>query len=165
MTNLEPLMSSEKMDWRTPEILLALVRGMGTIGLDPCADENPEHHFAAYNLTEADDGLEHSWDAYGGSLVYVNPPYGRVLPAWIDYCNEFGEEGVEIILLVPSRTDTRWFRSATEAADARCLWHGRLTFQGAEHSAPFPSAVFYYGQDPWLFCSVFQDVGEVAVLR
>lgn len=165
MTDIDVLHSSERMDWRTPDSILVRVRGLGTIGLDPCASANSKHHFAAYNLTEEDDGLEHQWDAYSGALVYVNPPYGRGLPVWVDTCNDFGEEGTEIVLLVPSRTDTRWFRSATEAADARCLLYGRLTFQGADNSAPFPSAVFYYGDDPWLFCSIFREIGEVQVLR
>ena len=164
---LAVLKSSERQDWRTPEILLALVRGLGTIGLDPCAAYEKRHHFAAYNVTEEDgDGLDVDWAQLVGddALVFVNPPYGRELSDWVDACVYEADRGAEIILLAPSRTDTRWFRCATQSADARCLLYGRLTFEGAENSAPFPSAVWYFGQQHYQFCAVFADAGEVACL-
>lgn len=163
--SLETLLSSKKHDWRTPGAVLDRVRGLGIIGLDPCADDEKSHHFAAINVTEAEDGLSHDWAAYGDAIIFVNPPYGNALNEWVEMCCDFGEDGAEIVLLAPSRTDTRWFRKATSSADGRVLWHGRITFEGADNSAPFPSACWYWGSDPWLFCSVFADVGEVAVLR
>ena len=167
MNDLAVLHSSEKMDWRTPSDVLDLVRGVGIIGLDPCATLDKKHHFAAFNLTEDDDGLEHDWSTYVGedALVFVNPPYGRALPHWVEMCATEAEScDIEIVLLVPSRTDTRWFRLASESADARCLWYGRLRFEDAPSSAPFPSACFYWGPSPYLFASIWSDAGEVSVL-
>lgn len=39
---LAPLMSSEKPDWLTPDVILGLVREVAPIALDPCTtEENP----------------------------------------------------------------------------------------------------------------------------
>lgn len=162
--SLATLHSSDRQDWRTPEHLLDLVRGVADIGLDPCASSDPAHHFARVNVTQAEDGLSVDWGALIGphELAYVNPEYGRALPSWV---GKWADEPVESVLLAPARTDTRWFRDATAACSARCLWYGRLTFRGAAAGAPFPSALWYRGPHPFLFCDVFHHSGEVQVFR
>lgn len=149
------------MSWQTPEEVLSLVRKVNKIELDPCT--------TALNPVKADRfftkaGLEESWATVDGGLVYVNPPYGTHLKAWVKKATE-ESWNAEIILLVPCRPDTRWYDACCVSANAKCEWYGRMTFVGAEAPAPFPSALFYWGYQEYLFCHAFKPHGRVEVLR
>ena len=157
------LQSSTRHDWRTPEWLTALLAlEFGDIALDPCAD--PDHQFARVNLAAPeDDGLIADWRSLAsGGLIFCNPPYGESIPRWVQACHE---SRAEAALLVPARPGTRWWRAASEGANARVCLYGRLRFEGAGSSAPFPSALFYWGRQPGLFCDTFDEHGEVLTLR
>lgn len=156
------------MDWQTPDIILDLCKqfsgealGRRTISLDPCAD--PNRVFADVSYGEDANGLVADWKRMSADgLVYVNPPYGREIPKWVQKAMFEAEKGAEIILLVPSRTDTRWFQDAAlSQVDAICFWRGRLTFEGAPDPAPFPSALLYCGRHPNVFGQVFHKYGYV----
>ncbi len=158
------LHSSARHDWETPEEVLELVRRVGPIVLDPCTTRgsNPTGSEYQCHLPDA-DGLLCDWDDEPG-LVYVNSPFGRELPRWIDKAIAEAGKGCEIILLAPSRTDTKWFRRASESCQARCLWYGRMRFKGAPASAPFPTALWYWTQDRSKveeFRAIFNDYGEI----
>lgn len=148
-------------DWCTPECVLERVRAVGTIALDPCTSSlNPAG--ATYALTADDDGLQAKWLLEGGGtgLVYVNPPYSQ-MKAW---AAKIAEESArcEIVSLIAARPDSRWFDELVwQTAGAVCFWKGRLRFVGAEHSAPFPSAVVYHGPRVRRFERAFADVGRV----
>jgi hypothetical protein len=99
---------------------------------DPCP---PEPDF---------DGLSVAW----GKSNFVNPPYGRELPKWIAKAHTEALLGKTVVLLIPSRTDTRWWHEHVMAADEIRYLKGRITFQGAAHPAPFPSAIaIWRGRD------------------
>jgi phage N-6-adenine-methyltransferase len=148
----------------TPEVVLARVREVGPILLDPCTDErNPVGALRYY--APPDDGLALPWALETG-LVYMNPPYSAAA-AWAEKAVlKSAVLDVEIISLVAARPDSRWFyRLVWDSADAVCFWRGRLRFVGAPSSAPFPSAVVYHGPQPWRFESAFQSAGRVLRLR
>ena len=167
-TSIAPCLASERMDWRTPQNVVDLVREFagGEIALDPCSGPGSIVG-ARVEWTEADDGLPRPWtiDAHGG-VAYVNPPYGRALPTWTEMCANEAMSGCEIALLVPARPDTRWWHSSVVgAADAICFWRGRLRFLGAPSSAPFPSALVYYGRREERFREVFAPYGWVVAME
>ena len=150
---------SKANDWRTPPEVIALVRTLwhGRIDLDPCASSDPAHHFAAHNLTVEDDGLEEAWEG----CAYVNPPFDA-LDAWAARCAEQGAvRGNEVVLLLPARTDTRYWHEYVTRARAVCFLRGRLRFVGATASCPFPTALAYWGAAPWRFHAVFSPRGWV----
>jgi phage N-6-adenine-methyltransferase len=148
----QALLSSVRHDWRTPEVVLWRVHRLGPIGLDPCTDvDNPCN--AATFMTR--DGLERSWAGHG--LVYCNPPYGRAIKHWIAKCATEAAAGVEIIALVPSRTDTAWWHEAYTTCQSVAFWMGRLTFRDAPASAPFPSCLFYWGKRSYEFGQQFAE--------
>lgn len=152
-------MSSAKQDWRTPANVLELVRKVGPIGLDPCASaDNPTG--AVNFLTDA--GLSVGW-AHEHGLTYVNPPYGRALPLWTAKMAYEASQGAEVIGLVPARTDTRWWHEDIATASVICFWRGRLRFVGAPASAPFPSALAYWGPRPGRFYDTFAPHGLVTM--
>lgn len=171
MTNLRPLLSSDKDDWQTPDNILDIVRQVAPIYFDPCTtNENPTgasvfcvpQSLAAGNFSAGlrqIDGLASSWGR-SRHLIYCNPPYGRQIGQWIRKCTDAGRDNT-VIALVPARTDARWFQDA--APDAICFWAGRLTFRGAPSAAPFPSALLFWGKGDYLshFLNVLRPKGLI----
>ena len=64
------------------------------------------------------------------------------LPRWIDKAILEASKGAIVVVLVPARPDTKWFARAWNAAEEVLFVRGRLKFEGAPSSAPFPSVVF-----------------------
>lgn len=164
MSRLAPLMSSEKGDWNTPQVIVDRVRTFNErpIGLDPCSNASSiVGADVEWTLERDGDSLPKPWTGHG--LVYVNPPYGRGIDAWVRKCRETSWLGGEVIALVPARPDTAWWHDhcAPPRAEAVCFWRGRLTFVGAPAPAPFPSALVYWGPRKWRFRDTFIDVGAV----
>lgn len=153
--------SSDSPEHYTPaEIITAAIECMGAIDLDPCSNSKTVPNVPALDhFTVDDDGLSRPW--FG--RIYMNPPYGRVIPDWVAKLkSEFDAGNVtEAIALVPSRTDTQWFRLLD--CYPCCYVEGRLTFIGNEASAPFPSAIFYLGEDMEKFYWSFRHLGTIKV--
>jgi hypothetical protein len=95
--------------------------------------------------------------------VWLNPPYGREVGAWIGKLVEEYESGrvTEALALVPARVDTEWFRRLDPFP--RCFVFGRLVFSNSENSAPFPAAIPYLGTNVARFADVFAPVGGIWV--
>jgi hypothetical protein len=93
--------------------------------------------------------------------VFLNPPYGREIDAWVTKLVEEYSAGAvsEAIALLPARVDTEWFRRLDPFP--RCFVWGRLTFANAENPAPFPSAVVYLGRNVARFLEVFGEMGSI----
>ena len=63
-------------EWYTPRWI---IDELGPFDLDPCsppADVRP-YEIASVSYTKEDDGLKQEWP--DGSVVWMNPPYSRVL--------------------------------------------------------------------------------------
>jgi DNA N-6-adenine-methyltransferase (Dam) len=145
------LLSSKSDRWFTPPDLLAEVDAfLGPGWYDPCpacvAGEPPV------------DGLQESW---AGLRTYLNPPYGgrgaRKIGPWID--KAMSEPVAEIVLLLPARTDTRWFRPLYDHTIV--FIRGRLHFSNHKDSAPLPSALVYRGPRAATFAAAFGHRGAV----
>lgn len=153
------LYTSDSEDWHTPRDIITRVENTfgGSIDLDPCSNLGTPNVPSVSRFTIDEDGLAQEW--FG--RVYMNPPYGDALPKWIaKLVKEFDRERVvEAVALVPSRTDTRWFRSLR--AFPRCFIFGRLKFSGQGNSAPFPSMAVYLGNKTGRFVKAFSPIGDV----
>jgi ParB-like chromosome segregation protein Spo0J len=151
--------SSETPEHYTPADLLArVVACLGAIDLDPCSNSHDKPNVpATTQYTRDDDGLAREWHG----RVFMNPPYGREIDAWVTKLVAEHRAGrtVAALALVPSRTDTQWF------AEFRDFWfcnvRGRLTFVGNNDPAPFPSVVFYLGDDEGAFYHHFVEIGDI----
>lgn len=162
----ESLLSSNFDAWNTPpEVVDPIKKMMGPIGLDPCS--NPTSIVGAiveWVYARDGDSLVKPWGGYG--LVYVNHPYGHgVTGAWAAKCAAEGNAGTELIQLCKATMGTKWFREHTRTAAAILQWHGRLkhpgpTASGKLESAPFESALAYWGPRAALFMETFQDKGD-----
>jgi len=87
-----------------------------------------------------DDGLEQDWTG----VCWCNPPYGREIEKWVKKAYISAIEGATVVMLLPARTDTRWFHDWIYGKTEIRFIRGRLKFGGAEHGAPFPSMVVVF---------------------
>jgi len=127
--NSRVLFSSACDDWETPELLRMALYKEFKLNFDPCP------------LGGTVNGLSSLFCRWAGKRVYVNPPYGPGIAAWI----ERGFEADIAVYLLPARTDVRWFhRLCLPYAQEIRFLKGRLKFSGHEHGAPFPSMVVVF---------------------
>ena len=83
------------------------------------------------------DMLGSSWR---GKSIYVNPPY-KHLEQWIRKCYEEHRKGKTVVMLIPSRTDTKAFHEYIYGKAELRFIKGRLCFDDSGKPAPFPSMV------------------------
>lgn len=75
--------------------------------------------------------------------MFCNPPYGRTISDWVEKAYEESRNSL-VVMLLPARTDTRWFHDfILNKAEIRFI-RGRLKFGNAKNSAPFPSMIVIY---------------------
>lgn len=142
------MMSSKTVEWATPNDFFDKLNRVFQFTLDPCATkENAKcHRF----FTAADDGLSKPWGdgvlAPKPSRVFMNPPYGRGIGAWVKKAYEEATGGGAdvVVCLLPARTDTRWWHEWCAKGIVRFI-PGRLHFNDAD-PAPFPSALVIFSK-------------------
>lgn len=78
----------------------------------------------------------------GGYRVFCNPPYGQAIKEWVKKCAESDAELV--VMLIPARTDTKYFHEYIYGKAEIRFVRGRLKFGGCKNSAPFPSMVVIF---------------------
>lgn len=89
------------------------------------------------------DGLAQSW---AGERVWLNPPYGRQIGAWIRKAweeSQKGERPALVACLVPARTCSAWWHDYAAKGEVQFI-RGRIRFVGAPYNAPFPSALVVF---------------------
>ena len=133
--------SSRKKDWATPwEFFRHWNLLQGPFTLDVCA--TAENAKCERYFSPEEDGLTQEWNG----ICWMNPPYGRVIGQWLGKAvAEVRERRARrVVCLVPARTDTAWWHDFVLPRGAATFIRGRIRFEGAEHSAPFPSAVVIF---------------------
>ena len=141
--NKELMFSSKTCEWATPQDFFDRLNAEFSFTLDPCA--SAENHKCDKYYTKAEDGLIQDWS---GETVFCNPPYGREIGRWVCKCfhEVFDGKCPCAVMLLPARTDTRWFHDYIyNKAEIRFI-PGRLKFNSQKNSAPFPSMVVVFQQ-------------------
>lgn len=177
-------LSSAKQDWLTPPYFLDLVRQLGPIAMDPCA--NPLSFVRAwwqfFGPMNHIDGLAARWQVPAETVCFVNPPYGRMLKLWAAKMASEGssiirDADAHLVALIPARTGTSyWEKYLWPFADAVCFWTGgtqhpsRMCFydlngRPAETGATFDAAVVYFGQRRDRFKDIFDSYGTVQLVN
>lgn len=136
----EALFSSKSNEWSTPQDYFDEINKEFNFNLDPCSTD--ENHKCKKYFTVADDGLKQDW---GGYRVFCNPPYGREIGKWVEKCYREGtKDNTLVVMLIPARTDTKYFHDyILHRAEIRFV-SGRLKFGDSNQSAPFPSMLVIY---------------------
>lgn len=122
MDRFKGLMTSLSPHWATPKWLYDELNKEFHFDFDPCP------------LGGGIDGLLVAW----GERNYINPPYGREIGKWIKRAYESKKL---CVLLIPARTDTRWWHDYIMKANEIRFIKGRLKFGESKNSAPFPSCI------------------------
>ncbi|WP_373488940.1 DNA N-6-adenine-methyltransferase, partial [Blastomonas sp.] len=121
------------------DFLASIYEAFGDIDLDPCAHElSPVIARRRILQSEGGDGLSEPWL---GRLVYVNPPYSKLL-VWLRRAHEQWKAGdaQTVICLVPVRTDSAWFQDVLSADADIYFLRGRVRFldtRGRGQHTPF----------------------------
>ena len=137
--NTQVMFSSETDNWATPQDFFDQLNARFSFTLDPCADA--KNHKCERYFTREDDGLNQDW---GGNIVFCNPPYGREIGKWVKKCHDEAQKPQTVcVMLIPARTDTRWFHEYIYGKAQIEFVRGRLKFGGGG-SAPFPSMVVIF---------------------
>lgn len=122
------MFSSAHDNWSTPKETYDALHKEFNFNDDPCP---------LYGVISS-DGLIRDW----GDRCYVNPPYSEI-SKWVKKGFEESQKGKLVVMLIPSRTDTKWWHEYVMKGEIRFI-KGRLKFGGSKNSAPFPSAVVIF---------------------
>jgi hypothetical protein len=122
------LFSSATDNWKTPSDVYEKLNEEFDFNDDPCP-------------IGGNGGLQREW----GTSTFVNPPYSQITN-WVKYGYEQSQKSKTIVMLIPSRTDTKWWHNYVMKAREIRFIKGRLRFGGAKNSAPFPSCIVVFGK-------------------
>ena len=136
--NKEVMFSSKTDLWATPQEFFDELDREFHFTLDVCAIHSNAKCERYYSPIE--NGLLQGWKG----VVWCNPPYGREIGKWVEKAYYSHLEGVKVVMLLPARTDTKWFHDFIyHKAEIRFV-KGRLKFGDSQNSAPFPSMVVVF---------------------
>ena len=115
------LFSKESDNWKTPPEIYNYY--MKNEFFDPCP-----------YMSEF-DGLNIEWK----DKNFVNPPYSKI-KEFVDKSIKENERAKDVLLLIPARTDTKYFKKLIDYGCYIMFITGRLKFND-KGSAPFPSCM------------------------
>lgn len=130
------LFSSATDDWATPQVFFDELNKEFNFTLDPCASSSNAK--CKKFFTKEQDGLKQSWK---NETVFCNPPYGREIGSWVKKCYDENKSGATVVMLIPARTDTKYFHEYIYKQHEVRFIKGRLKFNDGKSPAPFPSMV------------------------
>ena len=130
------LLSSNSEEWATPRLFFDELNREFHFTLDPCA--NADNAVCEKYFTREQDGLSQSWQ---GETVFCNPPYGKEICKWVEKADAEAQNGATVVMLIPARTDTRYFHRYIYKKHEIRFIPGRLHFNESKNAAPFPSMV------------------------
>lgn len=130
------LFTSNTVEWATPQALFDELNKEFNFTLDPCA--TPDNAKCKKFFTKADNGLKQDW---GGERVFCNPPYGQEIRDWVEKAYNENKKGVFVVMLIPARTDTKYFHKYIYNKHEIRFIKGRLHFNDGKSPAPFPSMI------------------------
>lgn len=126
------VLTSRSDEWETPDWLFRALDTEFGFTLDPCATK--ENAKCATFITKEQDGLQTKWGH--AHRAFINPPYSEI-QEWVVAALQ--QTCDLTVLLLPVRTDTRWFRMLIELPDVRIRYlRKRIRFleAGVEQSSP-----------------------------
>lgn len=143
MNMTKGLTSTGNIVAETPKYLFDKISSIFNFSLDVCA--LPENAKCENYYTPKDDGLSKPWR--GG--VWCNPPYGREISSWVKKAYEESQKEYNsfVLMLLPARTDTKWWWDWVQGKATLFFIKGRVKFGDHNVGAPFPSVLALYMKD------------------
>lgn len=146
--------SSKSNEWETPRWLFDILNQEFNFQLD--AASTTENALCSKFFTQDSDALVVDWSQH--KSIFLNPPYSRLIGKFIKKAYEESQKDCTVVLLIPARTDTRFWHDYCSKGEVRFI-RGRLKFvnkafpswnkEGNFKSspAPFPSAIVIFRKD------------------
>ena len=145
--------SSQRDDWETPQAFYHELDAEFHFDLDAAA--SVRNAKCSRYFTQEDNALEQDWSG----RVFLNPPYGpKLSAAFVGKASEQRNNCEVIVVLIPARTSTKWWRTY--------VWHDGAPAPGvtlrfpprlrndrsnqigkSERRWPFPSALIILRPD------------------
>ena len=137
--NSNAIYTSNSDEYSTPQDVFDTLDAEFNFELDPCSTH--ENAKCMLHYTAEENGLEQSW---GGYRVFCNPPYSDI-SRWVEKCYREGcKDNTLVVLLIPARTDTKYFHDFIYQRSEIRFIKGRLRFENHKVNAPFPSMVVIF---------------------
>lgn len=134
------MFSSNDETWATPQDFFDKLNDEFHFTLDPCCSKQTAKCEKYYTIVE--NGLIQDWS---GETVFCNPPYGKEIYDWVKKCSLEAKKGdTTVVMLIPARTDTKYFHEFIYNKSEIRFIKGRLKFGNAKNGAPFPSMVVVF---------------------
>ena len=104
------------------------------------------------------------WGVVWQGVGWLNPPYGAKtgkLSDWVKRAyQETRKEGCCVVMLIPARTNTKWFHEYCMKASELRFFKGRPKFGDAKHGLPQPLVLVVFKAG-----SVLPKLSSFTVLR
>lgn len=129
-------LSSQTVEWATDQAFFDQVDREFHFTVDVAANAGNAKCPRFYDVDS--DGLMQDWT---GETVWCNPPYGDRIKDWM---YKAATSDATTVLLVPARTDVKWFHDIVlPRAEVRFI-KGRLRFGGSKDPATFPTMLVIF---------------------
>ena len=139
MKGTKALFSSRSDEWETPQGIFDELDKEFHFTLDACATDQNRKCDRYFTIEQ--NGLQKSW---GGETVFINPPYSKI-SEWVAKAHHEGtKDNTVVVMMIPARTDTRYFHDYIIHRSEIRFIEGRLHFNGSRYNAPFPSMVVIF---------------------
>lgn len=142
------LFSHKSDEWETPKNILDFIKENYVVGYDLAANEHNKitsgftDNLTPEKLEALKNIISFAKDKTPVRVAYCNPPYSKCM----EFVKMIYESECPCIMLLPARTDTRWFHNYIyNKENIRIEFlKGRLKFSESKNSAPFPSMLVYF---------------------
>jgi phage N-6-adenine-methyltransferase len=137
MASFNNKFNSVKQDWTTPQSLFNKINLEFNFEWDLAASETNAK--CSKFFTKEQDGLKQIWDG----VCWLNPPYGDKSSKMVDwikkaYNDSKNNDKLTVVMLIPARTNTKWFHEyCMKAAELKFIL-GRPKFGDSKHGLPQP---------------------------
>lgn len=137
MASFNKKFDSIKQDWNTPIDLFKKLDDEFHFEYDLAA--NSENALCSKFYNKDDNGLAQKWHG----ICWLNPPYGDKSSKMVDwikkaYSDSRINSNLTVVMLIPARTNTRWFHNyCMKATEIRFIC-GRPKFGDNKHGLPQP---------------------------
>lgn len=155
MADFKKRFESRKQEWATPDVLFATLSVEFKFDVDLAADRYNTKCQVFFD--EQADALVQEWNG----VCWLNPPFGdkkHKLIGWIRKSwRETQKDGCTVVMLIPARTNTKWWHDYCMRAHEVRFICGRPRFGNSDHGLPLPLAivVFKKHQGNTKFSSLF----------
>ena len=149
----------------TPSHIIEAARQvMQGIDIDPasCLEANKTVQ-AKFFFTKENDGLKQPWTG----KIWLNPPYTfKVIDKFIEKLKHEKKIGnlKQAIVLMNTRSETRWAQSLFKISNCLCLPFGRLAFKPHTNKSQSASMILGVGVNSLEFCRHFRKIGYTSPL-